>query len=267
MHTEEGKYHSVLATERVPLVGQVEQPLSNQAMERAASALLGAISHDLRTPLTSIQGVLSYLQEDAALHYPASHLDEATRQNLIDLATEEAERLNQFIGNLLDMARVEAGGMQVTFTPCDVQDVIGAALGRLNGHLQDRRVNVRVPPALALVPMDFTLIVKVLVHVLDNAAKYSPAGTPILVRARTSGKILEITVADRGIGIPSGDLKRVFEKFYRVGRSEEATGTGLGLAICKGIVEAHGGSIRAANRPCGGTIVTLMLPLDKPSST
>ncbi len=265
MHTEEAKYHSVLATEHAPLVGQPEQSLSHQAMERAASALLGAISHDLRTPLTSIQGVLSYLQEDAAQPDSASHLDEATRQDLIDLATEEAERLNRFIGNLLDMTRVESGAIQVTSTRCDVQDVIGSALRRFDGQFKDRRVNVRVPPALALVPMDFTLMVKVLVHLLDNAARYSPAGTPIQIQAKVSGENLEITVADRGIGIPSDDLKRVFKKFYRVGRAEEATGTGLGLAICKGIIEAHGGTIRAAHRPGGGTIVSVMLPLDNQS--
>ncbi len=262
MHMEEVKYQRVLTTERAPLVGQAEPPLSHQAMERAASALLGAISHDLRTPLTSIQGVLSYLQEDAAHRDAASHLDEATRQSLIDLAAEEAERLNRFIGNLIDMTRVEAGAIQVTPTPCDVQDVIGTALRRLNGQLKDRRVSVHVAPALAPVPMDFALMVKVLVHVLDNAVRYSPSGTPILVRAKASGENLEITVADRGMGIPPDDLTRVFDKFYRVGRTEEATGTGLGLAICKGIVEAHDGSIRADQRPGGGVVVTIKLPLD-----
>jgi two-component system sensor histidine kinase KdpD len=109
--------------------------------------------------------------------------------------------------------------------------------------------------------MDFPWLVKALVHVMDNAIRYSPAGTPIQVRARARGECLEITVADRGVGMSPEDLTRVFEKFYRVGRAEEATGTGVGLAICKAILTGHGGSIRADERKGGGTIITMTLPL------
>jgi two-component system sensor histidine kinase KdpD len=109
--------------------------------------------------------------------------------------------------------------------------------------------------------MDFPWLVKALVHVLDNAARYSAAGTPIQVRAKARGACLEITVADRGIGMSPEDLTRVFEKFYRIGRAEEATGTGVGLAICKSILTGHGGSIRAEERRGGGTVITMILPL------
>jgi two-component system sensor histidine kinase KdpD len=210
--------------------------------------------------LVSITGALSSLQEDGV------ELDGATRQNLIDTAASEAERLNHLVGNLLDMTRVEAGAMQVAQEPCDVQDVIGSALERLAHLLHNRRVNVELSPTLPLVPMDFVLIVQVLVNLIDNAYKYSPTGTPIDVSARISDRHLKIAIADQGIGIPHEDLHRVFDKFYRVQRPDGVTGTGLGLAICKGIVEAHSGKIKAENRAGGGTVITLTLPLaEEPS--
>lgn len=256
---------------------------TNVATEEVADALLRSISHNLRTPLTSIRGALSYLQQDAAYQSdmasrddtthrnslaqpePARIFYDETRRDLIENAVAEAERLNRFIGNLLDMARLEAGAVRLTPAPCHVEDLIGSALERLGGALQDRRVQVRVAKDLPSVPMDFTWLVRALVHVLDNAIRYSPAGTPIHVGARVRDENVEIIVADRGLGIPSGDLTRVFEKFYRVGRPEETTGTGVGLAICQGILEAHGGSIRADNRKSGGTLITMTLPLRAPT--
>jgi len=218
--------------------------------------LLNSISHDLRTPLVSITGALSSLREDSIA------LDEATRRSLVDTASGEAARLNHLVGNLLDMTRVEAGAMRVAQEPCDVQDVIGSALERLEGLLKDRPVKVDLAN-LPLVSMDFVLMVQVLVNLLDNAIKYSAPGTPIDVCARVTNSHYEITVADRGVGIPPEDLARVFDKFYRVQRPDGVIGTGLGLAICKGIVEAHSGNIRAENRQGGGSIFTLTLPLAK----
>lgn len=226
-----------------------------EATEKVQSALLSSVAHDLRTPLVSIQGALSFLQEDAI------HLDDATRQSLIENAVEEADRLNRFIGNLLDMARVEAGAIPVVLEPYDVEEVIGSVLERMSYLLKDRDVEVRVPPALPLVPMDCILIGQALVNLLDNAIRYSAPGTPIEVSAQRVGAHLEIAVADRGIGIPPDDLRRVFGKFYRVPRPDGGPGTGLGLAICKGIVQAHGGSIAAENRDGGGAVVRLRLPL------
>jgi two-component system, OmpR family, sensor histidine kinase KdpD len=225
-----------------------------------AEAFLNMISNDLRTPLVSIQGTLSYLQDEQARD-PTTNTADATRRVLIDNAAEEAARLNRFIGNLLDMSRVEAGTLRVELAPCDVADVIGSALERLKDELKDRPVEVTLPPDLALVPMDFVMIVKVLVHLLENAIKYSAPDTTIEVRARCESGHVEISIGDRGIGIPPDELARVFDRFYRVPRSEGEIGTGLGLAICKGIVQAHGGSIAAKNREGGGVIINVMLPL------
>ena len=250
---------AALAIERAQLAEQARRAKLLQATERLQTALLNSISHDLRTPLVSITGALSSLQEDDG------ELDADARRSLVENAHEEAERLNRLVGNLLDMTRIEAGALKVAREPCDVQDMIGAALEPLDDRLRGRPVTIDVPPDLPLVPMDFVLMVQVLVNLLDNALKYSPPGTPIQVRARVNGVEARTQVADRGVGIPPDDLARVFDKFYRVQRPGQVAGTGLGLSICKGIVEAHGGRIWANNRDGGGTTVTVALPLHAPS--
>jgi len=246
---------SAQAIERAQLADSAHEAELLQATEKLQNALLNSISHDLRTPLVAITGALSALTEDP------EPVDASARQALAENALEEAERLNRLVGNLLDMTRLEAGAMRVAEVPSDVQDVVGAALDQLGNRLSVRPVKVDIPSDLPLVPMDFVLIVQVLVNVLDNAMKYSPRDAPIEIHARTVGTRLEVQVADQGLGIPAEDLGRVFDKFYRVHRPESVTGTGLGLSICKGIVEAHGGSISAADRPAGGTIITFTLPL------
>jgi two-component system, OmpR family, sensor histidine kinase KdpD len=226
-----------------------------KATEKIQNTLLDSIAQDLRTPLVSIQGALSYLQEDPLT------LDEARRQSLIDNAAEEADRLNRFIRNLLDMARVDGEAFLLVVEPYDVEDLIGSALERVSHLSKDRNVNVSVPLSIPLVPIDGVLIVKALVNLLENAIKYSAPDTPIEVQARTVGPNLEIAVADRGIGIPSNDLSHVFDKFYRVPRTDGGIGTGLGLAICKRIVESHSGTVSAENRAGGGSIFRVSLPL------
>lgn len=245
---------AAIAIERAQLVEQTRQTQVLQATEKLQTALLNSISHDLRTPLVSITGALSGLQEDGALN-------EAARRSLIDTARGEAERLNRLVGNLLDMTRLEAGALRIKQAPCDIQDVIGSALERLGERATDRTVTLNIAPDLPLIPMDFVLIVQVLVNVLDNAIKYSPPGAPIEITASWAGAFAEIAVADRGVGISRDDLARVFDKFYRAQNPRSVGGTGLGLSICKGIVEAHGGFIGAENRSGGGTIITIGLPL------
>lgn len=246
---------AALAVERAQLAEAAQHAQLLKATEELQSALLNSISHDLRTPLVSITGVLSSLEDDDA------PLDNSTRRELVETAREEAERLNRLVGNLLDMARVEAGAMHIAWELEDIQDIIGSALEQLKGWIEGRQVRVEVPADVPFVPMDFVLVVQVLVNVIDNALKYSAPELPIEIRARAAGGEVEIQVADRGIGIPEEDLDRVFDKFYRVQqRPDNVAGTGLGLSISKGIIEAHGGRIWAENRPGGGTIVTVALP-------
>jgi len=245
-----------LAIEGARLVEQARQTELLEATEKLQTALLNSISHDLRTPLVSITGALSSLEEASPV------LDEEVRRSLIETAREEADRLNRLVGNLLDITRIEAGAMRIHREAYDVQELIGSTLEQIGERLKDRPLNVDVPEKLPLVPMDFVLVSRVLVNVIDNALKYSPAHLPIEIRAQTSDKYLKITVADRGEGIPTEDLERVFDKFYRVQRPDNVSGTGLGLSISKGIVEAHGGNIQAENRRGGGTIITVSLPLE-----
>lgn len=245
---------SALAIERAQLAEAARQLQVLQVMERLQSALLNSISHDLRTPLVTITGALSTLDEDEAI------LDEATRRNIVRTAREESERLNRLVENLLNMTRLEADALCITQQSGDVEDAIGSALEQLGRRLQDRAVSITIPDKLPLVPMDFVLIVQALVNIVDNALKYSSPDTPVEIDARRLDTEVEIRVRDYGVGIPPEDLEHVFDKFYRVRRPDSTTGTGLGLAIAKGIIEAHGGRIWAENCPDGGTIVTLTLP-------
>ncbi len=246
-----------VAIERARLDEQARQAELLQITEKLQSALLNSISHDLRTPLASITGALSSLREDEVT------LDEAARRSLIETASEEADRLNRLVGNLLDMTRLESGVMHIKREDCDTQDVIGVTLEGLGLRLAGRVINLDIPSDLPLVPMDFVLIERVLSNVIDNAIKYSPPEKPITITAHIVEGFLYLKVIDQGIGIPVADLERVFDKFYRVQRPGGVNGTGLGLAISKGIVEAHGGVISAEINPGGGTVITIALPQEE----
>ncbi len=247
---------SALAIERASLSEQASQAELLRATESLQTALLNSISHDLRTPLVSITGALSSLDEDNGL------LNESARRALIENARGEADRLNRLVGNLLNMTRIESGAIKLRLESEDIQDVIGTALEQLGSRVADRKIQVNVPAGFPLVPMDFTLIAQVLVNVLENAVKYSPADSTIEVSAELLDETIRLKIADRGAGIPSEDLTRIFDKFYRVQRPENVSGTGLGLSISKGIVEVHHGTIYASAREGGGTIITIELPLN-----
>ena len=244
-----------LAIERAYLAREAEQAQLLQATERLERSLLNSISHDLRTPLSSIMGSLSSLRQETNLQEPED------RRELIDLAWEEAGRMNRFISNLLDITRLEAGALKIKKEPYDVQDLLGSCLASLEPRLKGKNVRINLPPGLPLVPMDSVLLAQVLNNLLDNALKYSPPDGAIEISARTRENWLEMEVADQGRGIPKEYLTQVFNKFFRISHNEETGGTGLGLAISKGIVEAHGGRIWAANRPEGGVRITFTLPL------
>ena len=245
-----------LAIEGAQLVEQARQTELLEATEKLQTALLNSISHDLRTPLVSITGALSSLEEAG----PA--LDEDVKHSLLQTALEEAERLNRLVGNLLDITRLEAGAMQLHREACDVQELIGSALEQVGTPIKHRQVNVEMPGGLPLVNLDFVLFSRVLVNIIDNAIKYSPADESIDIHVQVRDQNLEISVSDRGEGIPPEDLERIFDKFYRVQRPDNVSGTGLGLSICKGIIEAHGGHIRVVNRQGGGASFIVSVPLE-----
>jgi two-component system, OmpR family, sensor histidine kinase KdpD len=246
---------TAMAIERVQLAKKAEQAQILATRENLERALLNSISHDLRSPLASITGILSSLKEQE------TGLSEQAKQELLTTASEEATRLNRFVTNLLNMTRLEAGVVTLKKEPCDVQDLISCALAQLDPQLNNRAVYIHLPPDLPLVAMDMVLMTQVLVNLLENALKFSPPDSEISITTLHDREFLRIEVVDRGHGIPEHDLERVFDKFYQVPIPEGRGGTGLGLSICKGIVEAHGGRIKAQNRPGRGFTVIVKLPL------
>jgi two-component system, OmpR family, sensor histidine kinase KdpD len=242
------------AIEGIQLAEALHNAQILKATEKLQTALLNAISHDLRTPLVSVIGVLSSLQEEI-------DLDSADKKNLIEVAREEADRLNHLIANLLDESRIEAGAVRLNLQLSEMEDLVGAALEQLGSRAATRQIMINMPQDLPFISVDFGLVVETLVNVIDNALKYSPADAPVNINAAQKGDFIEIEVADRGTGIRTQDLPHVFDRFYRIQHPSMVSGTGLGLSISKGIIEAHGGSISAENRPGGGTIIRFSLPL------
>ena len=244
---------AAMAMERIQFSRQAEQTQILQARENLERALLNSISHDLRSPLSTVTGVLTSLKDEG------EHLSDRARRELLETACSEAERLNRFVGNLLDMTRIEAGAVKLNLEPCDVQELVGCALAVMETRSDTRKVSFKMLPVMPLVPMDLVLMTQVLVNLLENSLKYSPPGSPIEIVATTEASWMVLEVNDRGPGVPEQDLKRVFDKFYRIPVPEGAGGTGLGLSICKGIVEAHGGRIQAENRSGGGLSIIIRL--------
>ena len=234
---------AAVAIERLTLADDIDQARLGAERERLRSAMLTSVSHDLRTPLASIIGALSSLRSYR------DRYDAETRDELLGTALSEAERLDRFVGNLLDMTRLDAGAIAPKREAVDVGDLISTALRRAAPILKDRVIASVVPPGLPPLSLDFVLAEQVLFNLLDNAAKYSPAGGRIEVEARAAGGAVEIVVRDEGPGIPAEALDRLFHKFYRADAGDrQRAGTGLGLAIAKGFVEAQGGTIAARNR-------------------
>ena len=250
---------TALAIDRAMLAEEAHGAQLKVESEQLRNALLSSVSHDLRTPLATITGAASGLLEGA------DRLDAAARRELLQAIHEEAERLNRLVNNLLDMTRLESGAVEVRKDWHSLEEIVGAALARLGGRLGDRPVTTRLAPDLPLVPLDGVLMEQVLINLVDNAVKYTPQGSPIEIAASVDDGHVRLEVADRGPGLPPGDETRVFDKFYRGRLAGTGGGVGLGLTICRGIVEAHGGTISAENRPGGGLVLRVVLPpLDKP---
>lgn len=235
---------AAIATERIRLAKDVDQARLLAETEKLRASLLTSVSHDLRTPLASIIGTL------ASLRSFGMRYDEATRDELLGSAQDEAERLNRYVANLLDMTRIDAGALQARREPCDLADLIAAAVRRCQPALASHRLKLSIPKGLPLLLLDEALMDQVLVNLLDNAAKYTPAGSTIEIGVARHRFSIVISVRDDGPGLPPADLDRIFDKFYRVREDADRTraGTGLGLAICRGFVLAMGGRIHARNR-------------------
>jgi len=253
---------AALAIERINLVGDVDRTRLAAETERLRNALLTSISHDLRTPLASILGSATSLRT-----YRMS-LDDKAQDELVGMIQEEAERLNRFIANLLDMTRLESGAVQSRNEMVDVGDVVGSALQRSTNVLGQHKIKLNIGAGLPMAHGDPVLLEQVLFNLLDNAARYAPAGTTITITALRDDNRITLRLSDEGSGLPDGARERVFDKFYRVHASDsQRAGTGLGLAICRGFVEAMGGTIAAGNRTDrSGAVFTIVLPVAEPAA-
>ena len=246
---------TALALERDRLADEGQHQAVEIETERLRGSLLSSVSHDLRTPLTSIGGAASSLLEQG------DSLAPETRKELLQTIHDEAERLGRQVSNLLEMTKLEAGHLKVAKEPQPLEETLGAALNRLTKLLAGRPVRLNLPPELPMVPIDAVLIEQVFFNLCENAVKYTPKDTPLDISARRASDAIVVEIADRGPGFSEGDEERVFDKFYRGASPRTAPGTGLGLAICKGIVRAHGGKIEAENRDGGGAVFRFTLPL------
>jgi two-component system sensor histidine kinase KdpD len=249
------------AIERVNLVNAATQSETLRNTEKIQSALLNSISHELRTPLASITGVLTSLGESEKSHQTSRKLDPNTRVELLDSATDQARQLNRLVENLLNMTRLEAGGVHLNLEPCDLQDLIGSVLQQFATRLKEHPLHLEVPNDLPIVVCDAMLIAQVITNLLDNACKYSPSGSSIVLGVQVQEKTIEIFIRDSGFGLPEEELEKVFFKFYRSPYHKGTSGTGLGLSICKGIVEAHGGWIKALKNADRGLTFRFSLPV------
>ncbi|NVN86950.1 MAG: sensor histidine kinase KdpD [Rhodopseudomonas sp.] len=246
-----------LAIERVGLVEDMDRVKRTVETDRLRSALLTSISHDLKTPLSSVLGAASTLR---AL---SPKLSDAERLDLLTTIIDESERLNRFIANLLDMTRLESGAIVPNTAPHDLGEVIGSALRRAGKILSHHRVELDIAPELPMLELDAVLFEQVLFNLLDNAAKYAPEQTTIGLKAWRADRHVMLQILDEGEGIPVDDLDSVFDKFYRAQKGDHVrAGTGLGLAIARGFVESLHGTIAAANRTDrSGAVMTIALPV------
>jgi two-component system, OmpR family, sensor histidine kinase KdpD len=246
-----------IALERVHYVGVAQEALVRMESERLRNSLLAAVSHDLRTPLTILQGLAEVLAMNSPPLSPAQ-LDAA------ETMQEEAGRMTALVNNLLDMARIEQGDVKLHLEWQPIEEVVGVALNATEQILKNHHVRTEIAADLPLVQIDAVLIVRVLVNLLENASKYTPPGSEVSLSASVVGDRLSVSVSDNGPGLPVGREDEIFQKFTRGDRESSTRGVGLGLTICRAIVEAHHGEIVGRNRPGGGAVFTFTLPLGSP---
>ncbi|MBF0536830.1 MAG: sensor histidine kinase KdpD [Nitrospirae bacterium] len=263
---EQGQLHildgfvnqTAIAIQRILLAEQARHAILKAETETLRNTLLSSISHDLRTPLAAITGAASTLLQGDVTYQAAE------RHELLQTIYEEAEHLNQIIRNVLNMTRIEAGAITIKKQWLTLEETFGASLNRLSERLKDRAVEITLPEDLPMLYLDPLLIEQVLINLLDNAIKYTPAASPIALCATVKDAWITVEVKDKGPGIKEGEQERIFDKFVR--SSSKAGGIGLGLTICRAIVTAHGGKVWAENRHDGGATFKFTLPIGKQPS-
>lgn len=230
-----------------------------QETDELRAALLSSVSHDLRTPLSTMKAATS------SLLTKGMQWDEESRRSFLLSIDRELDRLNRLVGNLLDLSRIEGNALKPDKEWYLIDELIRDVLSRLQPLLDKREITLHVPPSVPPVELDYLALDQVLTNLIENAVSYTPAGSPIEISVQETGDYIKVSVADRGPGIPPNQVERIFDKFYRVASTEprdsQRPGSGLGLAVCRGLVEAHGGQIWAENRPGGGAVFHLTLPI------
>lgn len=248
-----------IAIERASAVETLTRSEASRESERLRNALLDSVAHELRTPLTSITAAITSLQ--------TSPLEQEQRTEMMEVIEQEAERLNRLVGQAMEMAELDANAIQLDLRPHSMREAVNLAIKAVDSLLKTHSLEMQLPDALPPVEMDIERIAKVLQHLIENAAKYSPKESPIFISAEVSRNRVCTSVADRGSGVDDFERMMIFDKFYRgQGQRYRVHGTGMGLAIAKAIVEAHGGTIEVTSQPQQGSVFTFCLPLSARST-
>jgi two-component system sensor histidine kinase KdpD len=244
-----------IAIERTGAVEKLSKAEASRESEKLRSAILDSVTHEFRTPLTSIKASVTAMLSD-------TNLEPSQRQELLTVINEEAERLNHLVGEAAEMAQLDANQVELHREPHAVREAVERAVEEMKQRLTDRPVEIRIDDNLPLLSMDLDRITSVLVQFLENAAKYSPASSPIRITAERNEGMVNVSVADRGPGIDDFEQALIFDKFYR-GKNERyrVQGTGLGLAIAKAVVEAHGGAIGVTSQLGHGSVFYFTMPV------
>ncbi|RYF44798.1 MAG: hypothetical protein EOO38_17185 [Cytophagaceae bacterium] len=254
---------SALAIERVFLVEDMDKVKRVAETDRLRSALLTSISHDLKTPLSSILGSATTMRD------LSGRLQEAEKSELLTTVIDESERLNRFIANLLDMTRLESGAIAPNFALYDLREIVDTALKRAAKILSNHKIEIELASDLPMTNVDAVLLEQALFNLLDNAAKYAPSDTVVRIDAELDGSDVVLRIMDEGDGVPPADTAAIFDKFYRAQKGDQIQpGTGLGLAIARGFIESMKGSIVAGNRPDrSGALFTIKFRAQKGNLT
>jgi two-component system sensor histidine kinase KdpD len=240
-----------MSEEREQLAEDATRAQVLERVDEQRAAMLRSVSHDLRTPLASIRAVASDLRDGTAY-------DDETRKELLETVCDEAERLDRIVANLLSLSRIEAGALTPDRQAVDLDELVADRVRRLGGLFRQVRVQVDIPPDLPLVDGDYTQLDQVVTNLVENAARHAPPASLVRISAEERNGMVELRVADEGIGVPEWERRRIFEPFRK---GEGSRSSGVGLAICKAIVEAHGGTIEVDRTPGGGATFVVTLPM------